>query len=377
MAARYVHQMADEVLIQLESLNGSAAAASATKPAVSSSTMSSKMEELLREWNDNFPPSLGSIGSPKAVAARVASLTKEVSSLNEAIKTSKVTHEAVFADLQNQLKLSRSGILLERQHLADEMNRKEAQMEEHMKQELKRCEELLRVAEQSAKDKLKRVERELGAKVSAVAQDKAKLQALVDKLTVENQRQAEKRQVKSRAIRELESSMSVGTKVKHEHVEILQDLVRDEDDEELEVAALRFDDDERNIPESTGAMENANILAPRRRTSIRSVRSMEDIVSTRLYEDLQRKLAHLESRVQEQEQQVQTMDIANTSHLEHIEFLKNRCASLEDMNSNLRDALAHKAVIADSTSLIRKYTPKALAHIPDFLQKADRSTFLD
>lgn len=75
-AARYVHQMADEVIKQLASVSAQ----------IQFHEQEPKIyETLLKEWKEYFPASLGTIGGPKAVANRLNALTTELEQLKTQI----------------------------------------------------------------------------------------------------------------------------------------------------------------------------------------------------------------------------------------------------------------------------------------------------
>ena len=220
MAARYVHQMADEVLIQLEALRDPSAS---TPTPVSQPSLSSRMEELLNEWNEHFPSSLGRIGSPKVVAAKLKTLEKEMSSLKDQLQTQRVTHEGTVAELHHQLKVSRAGILVERQSIGEEMARKESQLREAFEEERKRWEGLLNAAESAAKERFQQLESELRVRVRQAESETAGLREQVDRLREQNKRLQEKHKARRTAVRALEA-LSLGDQLKPAHIEAIEGL---------------------------------------------------------------------------------------------------------------------------------------------------------
>ena len=188
MAARYVHQMADEVLVQLNFVRPGTAIRQ--EPSVTSKTnlnqsASLRMEELLRDWNENFPQSLGVIGTPKAVAAKIASLTKEIASLKAQAKDAQEKHDKALIDLQHQLEFSRNGVLAERGAVAQILSSKESHISAVLKEERRKFDEKIREVEASAEHKKENFERGYDAKLAQVFSEKKGLQMQVEKLTDE------------------------------------------------------------------------------------------------------------------------------------------------------------------------------------------------
>ena len=109
-AARYVYQMADEVINQLAGVAAQIRSAQSNEP--------DNMQELLDEWSIHFPPSLGAIGSPKAVAATLQSRTQELKELRDELEAEKVNHtreiSEIMKSLNIQLHASCEGVMSER-----------------------------------------------------------------------------------------------------------------------------------------------------------------------------------------------------------------------------------------------------------------------
>ncbi len=112
LSNRYVHQMADEVLKQL---SGVAAQVKRYEqdPEI--------YQALLDEWNENFPPSLGIMGTPKAIAEKLQSQSIELSRLKEDLEIEKSRGRKDISDMEKsmdaQLQASRSNIIAERKQL--------------------------------------------------------------------------------------------------------------------------------------------------------------------------------------------------------------------------------------------------------------------
>jgi len=112
-AARYVYQMAEEVMSQLSAVSAQIKRHE-NEPAV--------FQALLDEWNDAFPPGLTSMGSPKAIASLVARQTAELDELRAALKAERTNKDKDIADvlrsMDTQIQTSRNGIISERRQLS-------------------------------------------------------------------------------------------------------------------------------------------------------------------------------------------------------------------------------------------------------------------
>jgi hypothetical protein len=111
-AARYVHQMADEVIGQLAGIIAQIQRYEA-EPEL--------YQSLLADWEQHFPPSLGAIGTPKAVAAALAKQAEDIRRLTNELDAEKTKHEAdvsnVVKAMEAQLVAYRSGIVNERKQI--------------------------------------------------------------------------------------------------------------------------------------------------------------------------------------------------------------------------------------------------------------------
>ena len=354
MAARYVHQLADEVLIQLDSLREPASAAAennSTQPA-----LTSRMEELLNEWNEYFPASLGKIGNPKAVAAKVKTLEKEIASNKEELQTMQKSHEAIVADLQHQLQVSRAGILIERKNMGEEMVRREQQLRVAYDEERRKWESLLSTNESANTEKLKRMERELTTKVNGAQNEVERLLKAVDRLREQNKRLTAKNQAKTTAVRALET-LGLGDQLKHEHVEAIEDLNQ-------RVTTEDIDQQSQTSPAASPSTTPSS-TPHRKKLKDKEMPSITHFQGRRIDEEynakiksLQQKLDQMNQLIQEESLKSSSFDSAYRESLTQVDFLQRccevstncfnsysiprRCASLEDQNSNLREALERK-----------------------------------
>ena len=102
--------MADEVINQLAGVAAQIRSAQNNEP--------DNMQELLDEWSIHFPPSLGAIGSPKAVAATLQSRTQELKELRDELEAEKVNHSREISEIMKslniQLHASCEGVMSER-----------------------------------------------------------------------------------------------------------------------------------------------------------------------------------------------------------------------------------------------------------------------
>lgn len=112
-AARYVHQMAEEVINQL------AGVASDIKRHVDEPEV---LQKLLDEWNESFPASLGDVGTPKAIAAKLEQQRRQIEDLEQTLDQERTLHETditgILRSVDAQLDASRKGVQSERRQLA-------------------------------------------------------------------------------------------------------------------------------------------------------------------------------------------------------------------------------------------------------------------
>lgn len=108
-AARYVHQMTEEIFSQLAGVSEEVKRAQG-EPEI--------FQALLDEWNENFPPSLGSYGSPKAIAVLLKKQSKELIEVREALADERGSRERDLSEMLNsmdaQLQAYRSSVMSER-----------------------------------------------------------------------------------------------------------------------------------------------------------------------------------------------------------------------------------------------------------------------
>ena len=116
-AARYVYQMAEEVMSQLSAVSAQIKRHE-NEPAV--------FQALLDEWNDAFPSGLTAMGSPKAIASLVAKQSAELEELRAALKAERTSKDKDIADvlrsMDTQIQTSRNGIISERRQLSRQHN---------------------------------------------------------------------------------------------------------------------------------------------------------------------------------------------------------------------------------------------------------------
>lgn len=127
MAARYVHQLASEVLFLLSGIS---------EEIQIHQDIAKLAEQRLREWNTNFPDSLKSIGNPQDIASLVSSQKLEIRALKEALQTEKANKQRdmshAMKSMDCQLHASRNGALNERQKLGLEYETLKADMKQKL-----------------------------------------------------------------------------------------------------------------------------------------------------------------------------------------------------------------------------------------------------
>lgn len=111
-AARYVHQMAEEIILQL------AGVASEIKKNRGEPEMHA---QLLEEWEEHFPPSLGAIGTPKAIAALVQQQSRDLQKMKNELEAEKIHRDSdvsgILRSMDAQLHAYRSSVLHDRRQM--------------------------------------------------------------------------------------------------------------------------------------------------------------------------------------------------------------------------------------------------------------------
>lgn len=114
VAARYVYQMADEVICQLAGVAAQIKSARNNQP--------ENLQELLDEWNENFPPSLGALGTPKTVASTLTKQCQELATLRSEHEIERANHAKEIAEIMQSmsthLHASCEGVMSERRQLS-------------------------------------------------------------------------------------------------------------------------------------------------------------------------------------------------------------------------------------------------------------------
>ena len=90
-AARYVYQMADEVINQLAGVAAQIRTARDNQP--------ENFQELLDEWNENFPKSSNFYGSPKNIAAMLDKQSAELEDLREKLNAEMCNREEEISQI--------------------------------------------------------------------------------------------------------------------------------------------------------------------------------------------------------------------------------------------------------------------------------------
>jgi hypothetical protein len=224
------------------------------------------------------------------------------------------------------------------------MNRKDSQWRDILATEQKKWEELIKNSEQSGKDRLKRQERELLARAGSHEVDYERLHTVIEKLQKDNNRLTLKLQSQTRSIQTL-GSLTLGSNMPPPRLEVIKELVAEVIDE--------AEEDEDNFDEETADQEEektasgdiristntntetftgkspapaasaavARLAAPpQRRLSLLSTRS-EDAASVRYIEALRLQTEEQALQLQVADQRIESIQRANQSHTDHIDFL--------------------------------------------------------
>ena len=129
LAGRYVHQMAEEVMSQLKGV-AAQIRAQESNPEI--------LQELLDEWNDQFPPSLGNLGTPKHIASALTRQSTELNNLQQELDVEKSKREkdvsSVLRSMDAQLHASSESVMTERRQQGlthqHQLNQLKAQLKE-------------------------------------------------------------------------------------------------------------------------------------------------------------------------------------------------------------------------------------------------------
>jgi hypothetical protein len=152
MAARYVHQLAKEVLSLLSGI-------------ADEIEMHHKIrklaEERLSDWDRNFPSSLKVIGGPQEVAQRLFEMQSELNKLYSQIEDYEIQfkekQEKDQQTIDDQLYLSSVSVMRERDQMANEVNKIKSEYQERMKLQEERYQEEIRRLHQQYQQKNERM----------------------------------------------------------------------------------------------------------------------------------------------------------------------------------------------------------------------------
>jgi hypothetical protein len=277
------------------------------------------MEDLLKEWTDNFPPALGSIGSPKAVAARLKSLEKEIVNLNENIKVIRAGHDAVVHELQEQLKASRIGILTERKNFSEEFLRKEEQFKSTLFTEQQKWKSMMDNMKSVDIEKQTRSERDASARLQLVQNEKEKLQKAVDRLTASHKRLVDKTKKTGKSLTSL-GGLSAGDEVRTAHVQVIQDLVSEHSQEEIREMESAVHTPVAS-PQKSSLKMNAPADDDHDQVEVKSSRDIELDFQTQMNTELQSEVKKKDAELNELRWRYKVAEDANLNNLSHIQFL--------------------------------------------------------
>lgn len=135
-AARYIHQMAEEIILQL---------AGVAHEIKMNRGEPEQFQTLLEEWNEHFPPSLGALGSPKAIAILIANQSREIQKLKDELDVEKLKREndvsTILRSMDSQLHSYRSSVMNDRRQQRVLFDQEIHNFEEHVKEMKKNFEE--------------------------------------------------------------------------------------------------------------------------------------------------------------------------------------------------------------------------------------------
>lgn len=183
-AARYIHQMAEEIILQLAGVAGEIRK-NRGEPEL--------FTALLEEWNEHFPPSLGAVGTPKAIAALLSNQTREISKLKSQLEAEQLHRDhdvtGILRSMDAQLHAYRSSVMHERRQQKLVFDGDIAAMQEQMEGERQAHAQELRQAREAFENKLQQVRTTYEQQISELNATKAQA---VQKVTNEMNRMKSK-----------------------------------------------------------------------------------------------------------------------------------------------------------------------------------------
>lgn len=153
MAARYVHQLAHEVIILLGGI---------ADEIESSREIRKLAEERLANWDKNFPNSLKVIGGPNEVAERLIDMQNEINRLYNLVDQLNLQlneeKQKSITTIDEQLYLSSVNVMREREKLTEEVQTIKDESNLRMKELEKRYQDEIVRIHQFYKEKKEKLE---------------------------------------------------------------------------------------------------------------------------------------------------------------------------------------------------------------------------
>ena len=210
VAARYVHQMADEIIGQLDGV------ASQLK---NTQTMNPEnLQELLNDWQKNFPPSLGNYGTPKNVAATLERYTKELQDLRKELENERSKRANDVADVMKsmdaQLQRSSEGVMSERRQLSYTQHQQSLMFEHQLRDTESQYKAKITTMTKGYEEKIKKIQEVCTKKVEEVD-------------TSQNQLKQELQQVQEVSTKEVHALKTKLEKQSKSHIKTVVKLERD------------------------------------------------------------------------------------------------------------------------------------------------------
>jgi hypothetical protein len=425
-AARYIHQMSEEVLSQLADV------AAEIKRHESSPEV---FQQLLDDWNEVFPPTLGEIGTPKAIASKLKSQAVQIEELRLSLEELKSMRDqdlnGVLRSMDSQLQSSRDSVANERRQLlfahskeVSALNDKLARIVAENEENLKSLAKSYKSTVETLKCKLTKLEDakngELAEASAAASRREQELLDRIAQLAREKQVMSDSLKSRSREVEELNrrsrrpsfvperkialaSTNSIASSVQSDRANALEDSFRfdiedsatevelcdeDEDDEEEEAAEEEEGDEEEeddnlrlgaDYVESWGPQGQEKKLrkgkkkGKAKKSRRKSTVTTAPVVSVR--GAVAQKLASLTEEIKSlsevnsaREEDMKLMQTDIDKLLVELSFQKRRADGLEETNAALRKAIAVDISQSAGAQVIRgrvtvtKYTPHFLQH---------------
>mmetsp|Transcript_5023 Transcript_5023/g.7675 ORF Transcript_5023/g.7675 Transcript_5023/m.7675 type:complete len:432 (-) Transcript_5023:143-1438(-) len=358
MAARYVHQLASEVLSMLSGIADE----------VHTHQEMARLAELrFAEWDKKFPESLKRLGGPEEIAQVIYSQEDEISRLRKELDAEKGAKnddlENIKMSMDHQLHASRVGALGERQHLAMEFNTMKAKMQAQLDECQKKCAAEVKRLNQEHKSEIDRIHKE---HMTHRREEKRAFDSTVKRMQEEHQRkESENRQT----IADLEDQCA----------ELRTTIRKLEHQMESQSAGGRDSDTDASSDDGSSVMSGTTLMSQTTASAFAEMKKKYTQKYKRKIKRLNKQLDQYKAIVQSKNARIDDLSTQFRNAVEDNCGLNRKVNGLTELNEALRyqltDAFGFNDGSVDISGAAKKvvYDPDVLNFIvPDFLQKPDK-----